>query len=101
MRSAVFDVLTLTGAGPTRTYTLPLQTTRTRHSAPAHRAFAELRARALSGDFGSSSTPQPAVAATASAATSPAAVLVADRRTSTVCRLVRNGVAGLASRPSP
>jgi hypothetical protein len=79
----------LTGAGPRRTYTRPLQTMRTRHSSPAQRALAELRGTVFDGARESSS-PQDAVPS-ASASARPTRIVaprgvVPDRGTPTVCR---------------
>jgi hypothetical protein len=86
VRKGVFDVRILTGAGPRRTYTRPLQTMRTRHSSPAQRALAELRGTVFDGPRESSS-PQDAVP---SASVSPTRIVapmgVRERGTPTVCR---------------
>ncbi|MDX6677980.1 MAG: hypothetical protein QOE31_2032 [Solirubrobacteraceae bacterium] len=101
-RSTLFDVRTLTGAGPISTCTTPLrQVMRTRHSLPAQSATALSRLAFLSGLFGSSFTiPQPVIVMSASAQIA-AVARGSFRSTPTVWRAAVQDVGTAVGQPPP
>jgi hypothetical protein len=93
--NAVLDVSILTGAGPRRTNTRPLQVMRTLHSLPAQSATARSRG-VLAGGLSDSLPPHAEMAVAPSAAATNATARVSARRTGTVWRRSGRGVGGVA-----